>query len=86
MGFKTLQIEKKSKEVRDLFSRIKILMEKFSQELLQTQSAIGSAGKRIDAVIKRNAMITSRLSKIELSDDENSIDIPNIAQNIGEIE
>ncbi len=86
MGFRTLQIERKSKEVRDLFARIKILMAKFADELVQTQSAIGNAGKKIDAVIKRNSMITSRLSKIELGSDNEGIDIPVSTHKYEEIE
>ncbi len=79
MGFRSLQIEKKTKEVRDLFARIKVLMARFSEELIQTQNAIGNAGRKIDNVIKRNNMITQRLEKIELGEESmvpDSIDIP----------
>ena len=87
MGFRTLQIEKKTKEVRDLFAKIKSLMAKFSEELVQTQNAIGTAGRRIESVIKRNGMIAQKLQNIELSDDgSNSIDIPLIEENPGETE
>ena len=87
MGFRTLQIEKKTKEVRDLFAKIKSLMAKFSEELVQTQNAIGTAGRRIESVIKRNGMIAQKLQNIELSDDgSNSIDIPLIEENPSETE
>lgn len=87
MGFRTLQIEKKTKEVRDLFAKIKSLMAKFSEELVQTQNAIGTAGRRIESVIKRNGMIAQKLQNIELSDDgSNSIDIPLIEENSSETE
>ena len=86
MGFRTLQIEKKTKEVRDLFAKIKTLMAKFSEELLQTQNAIGTAGRRIDAVIKRNTMISQKLQNIELSDESDGIDIPLSSDNINRIE
>ena len=86
MGFRTLQIERKTKEVRDLFARIKTLMAKFSEELIQTQSAIGNAGRKIDAVIKRNSMISMKLQNIELGDEEKSIDIPFDGESVNKIE
>ena len=86
MGFRTLQIERKTKEVRDLFARIKTLMAKFSEELIQTQSAIGNAGRKIDAVIKRNSMISMKLQNIELGDEEKSIDIPFSGESANKIE
>ena len=87
MGFRTLQIEKKSREVRDLFARIKALMAKFSEELIQTQNAIGTAGRRIESVIKRNSMISQKLQNIELpNDNDDSIDIPLIDDNSDKIE
>ena len=87
MGFRTLQIEKKSREVRDLFARIKALMAKFSEELVQTQNAIGTAGRRIESVIKRNSMISQKLQNIELpNDNDDSIDIPLIDDNSDKIE
>lgn len=69
MGFRTLQIEKKTQKVWDIFAQIKLQMMRFSRDLEQTQKAIGSAGKRIDDVIKRNMMISSKLERIELPEE-----------------
>ncbi len=69
MGFRTLQIEKKTQKVWDIFAQIKLQMSRFARDLEQTQKAIGSAEKRIDDVIKRNLMISSKLERIELPEE-----------------
>ena len=70
MGFRTLQIEKKTKEVWHLFAQIKKQMEMFSRSLDDTQAAIDKASDRISDVIKRHHRLSARLGKVELPESE----------------
>lgn len=69
MGFRTLQIEKKSKQVWVLFAQIKKQMDTFTKALDDTQVAIDRASDRISDVIKRHHRLNSKLGKVELPDD-----------------
>ena len=68
MGFRTLQIEKRSEEVWNLFSKIRHEMNKFSDEIAQTQKALDGAVRKVDQIAKRSGQIGSRLESVALPD------------------
>ena len=70
MGFRTLQIEKKTKEVSDLFSKIKLYMARFGKELEATQKSLDAASKKVDRIIKTNGQITMKLNSVEMADPD----------------
>ena len=69
MGFRTLQIEKKTKDVWRLFAQIKKQMELFTRSLDDTQAAIDKASDKISDVIKRHHRLSTKLGKVELPDE-----------------
>lgn len=87
MGFRTLQIEKKTKEVWHLFAQIKKQMEMFSRSLDDTQAAIDKASDKISDVIKRHHRLSTRLGKVELPDSsENNLMLESPVEDIFEEE
>ena len=71
IGFKTLQVEKNTRRVWQLFRDLKTQFFRFGEDLEKTQSAIDKASDRISDAVKRNSMITGKLERIELPDDIN---------------
>ena len=69
IGFKTLQVEKNTKRIWQLFKDLKTQFFRFGEDLEKTQSAIDRASDRINDAVKRNSMITGKLERIELPDD-----------------
>ena len=69
IGFKTLQVEKNTKRIWQLFKDLKTQFFRFGEDLEKTQSAIDKASDRISDAVKRNSMITGKLERIELPDD-----------------
>ncbi len=70
MGFRTLQIEKRSEEVWTLFSKIRHDMAKFNDEIVQTQRALDGAVKKVDQIARRSTQIGSRLESVSLPEDD----------------
>lgn len=70
MGFRTLQIEKKTKDVWKLFAQIKKQMELFTKSLDETQLAIDKASIKISDVIKRHHRLNTKLESVEISADD----------------
>ena len=70
MGFRTLQIEKRSEEVWALFSKIRHDMAKFNDEIVQTQRALDGAVKKVDQIAKRSTQIGSRLESVSLPEED----------------
>ena len=70
MGFRTLQIEKRSEEVWALFSKIRHDMAKFNDEITQTQRALDGAVKKVDQIAKRSTQIGSRLESVSLPEED----------------
>ncbi|HIV98414.1 MAG TPA: DNA recombination protein RmuC [Candidatus Ornithospirochaeta avicola] len=66
MGFRTLQIEKRTKEVWHIFAQIKKQMSTFAEELEASKKAIEGASSKIDKAIKRSGMLQIKMEKIEL--------------------
>ena len=69
IGFKTLQVEKNTKRIWQLFKDLKTQFFRFGEDLEKTQSAIDRASDRISDAVKRNSMITGKLERIELPED-----------------
>ena len=69
IGFKTLQVEKNTKRIWQLFKDLKTQFFRFGEDLEKTQNAIDRASDRINDAVKRNSMITGKLERIELPDD-----------------
>ena len=69
IGFKTLQVEKNTKRIWQLFKDLKTQFFRFGEDLEKTQSAIDKASDRISDAVKRNSMITGKLERIELPDE-----------------
>lgn len=69
MGFRTMQVEKNTKKVWDLFAALKKQFSAFSEELDATRRSLESATSKVDKAVKRSGMITGRLERIELPDE-----------------
>lgn len=69
IGFKTLQVEKNTRRIWQLFKDLKTQFFRFGEDLEKTQSAIDRASDRINDAVKRNSMITGKLERIELPDE-----------------
>ena len=68
MGFKTVAINEKANEVRELLSAIKSQYEKFDGLLVKARKKIDEAGKTIDDAQSRNNMIQKKLRTVEALD------------------
>lgn len=69
IGFKTLQVERNTKRIWQLFKDLKTQFFRFGEDLEKTQNAIDRASDRISDAVKRNSMITGKLERIELPED-----------------
>ena len=69
IGFKTLQVERNTKRIWQLFKDLKTQFFRFGEDLEKTQNAIDRASARISDAVKRNSMITGKLERIELPED-----------------
>ena len=69
LGFRTLQVEKNTKRIWQLFRELKAQFHRFGEDLEKTQEAIDRASDRLGNAVKRNSMISGKLGKIELPDD-----------------
>lgn len=69
IGFKTLQVEKNTRKIWQLFKDLKTQFFRFGEDLEKTQNAIDRASDRINDAVKRNSMITGKLERIELPED-----------------
>ena len=65
MGFKTVAINEKANEVRQLLSAIRGQYEKFDGLLEAAKKKIDAAGKSIETAQFRNVQINKRLKKVE---------------------
>lgn len=68
MGFKTVAINEKANEVRELLSAVKTQYDKFDGLLLKARKKIDEAGKTIDDAQSRNNMIQKKLRTVEALD------------------
>jgi len=65
MGFKTLAIEKHSKEIQKLFSAFKMQFSRFCTELVKTKKKLSEVTKSIDVTSQRAQKISDKLSAVE---------------------
>ena len=71
LGFKSLQIEKKSSEVFQLLAAVKTEFGKFTQILEKTQTDINKAAEDLDKLVgARTRSINSKLKSVELIDEK----------------
>ena len=68
MGFKTVAINEKANEVRELLSAAKAQYVKFGEVLATAQRKIEEAGKTLGEAQHRNEIIHNRLKKVEDTD------------------
>lgn len=68
MGFKTVAINEKANEVRELLSAVKTQYDKFDGLLSKARKKIDEAGKTIDDAQSRNNMIQKKLRTVEALD------------------
>lgn len=68
MGFKTVAINEKANEVRELLSAVKTQYDKFDGLLLKARKKIDEAGKTIDDAQSRNNLIQKKLRTVEALD------------------
>ena len=68
LGFRTLQVEKNTRKVWELFRDLKLQFHRFGEDLEKTQAAMDRAQDRLGNAVKRSSIITGRLGKIELPD------------------
>lgn len=74
MGFKTLAIEKRSTEIGKLLASFQKDFSIYSRDLEATQSKLDGARTKLEDVVRRNAKIQEKLSKVEvLPDSEEQI-------------
>ncbi len=85
MGFKTIAINEKANEVREILGAAKVQYEKFGDLLSKAHKKVEEAGKTIGEAEKKNLYIQRKLKQIEeidtvsadklLFDETNSVDI-----------
>lgn len=78
MGFKTLAIEKRSMEIRDLLITFKMEFVKFTDLLEQTQKRMNTASKSIEDATRKTRTISKKLSQVESITDTEDEDLLNI--------
>ena len=69
IGFRTLQVEKNTRKIWQLFRDLKAQFYRFGEDLTKTQEAIDRASDKLGNAVKRNNMISGKLGRIELPDD-----------------
>lgn len=75
MGFKTLTIQKKTKEIVDLLKNVKKEFGNFEEVLLDAQKQVNKAGETITKLITtRTNKLNVQLRKIDLDDDDEEIE------------
>lgn len=72
MGFKTVAINEKANEVRELLSAIKTQYDKFDTLLDKAHKKIAEAGKTIDDAKSRNNIIQKKLRTVEALDTQSA--------------
>lgn len=72
MGFKTVAINEKANEVRELLSAIKTQYDKFDMLLDKAHKKIAEAGKTIDDAKSRNNIIQKKLRTVEALDTQSA--------------
>lgn len=75
MGFRTLAIEKRSMEIRDLLITFKMEFIKFSDLLGKTQKKLEDATKGIDDATKKTKIISRKLEAVESITDTSDEDL-----------
>lgn len=65
MGFKTVAINEKANEVRQLLGAAKVQYEKFGDLLAKAKKKVDEAGKTLEDAEKRNTLIRKKLKNIE---------------------
>lgn len=70
MGFKSLMIEKKSAELKELLGVVKTEFGRFTDALEKTQYKVNKAAEELDNLVgRRTKMMNSKLKSIDLVDD-----------------
>lgn len=69
MGFKTLAIEKRSTEIGKLLASFQKDFSIYSRDLEATQNRLDGARSKLEDVVRRNAKIQEKLSKVEVLPD-----------------
>lgn len=77
MGFKTLAIQKSSKEVFNLLSAFRKDFGKYVADIEKAQGYVGMVGKTLDEATKRNDLILKKLDKVE------KLDVPDPDDTVG---
>ncbi len=72
MGFKTVAINEKANEVRELLSAVKAQYGKFDDLLVKARKKIDEAGKTIDDAQFRNTQINKKLRSVEALDSQSA--------------
>jgi DNA recombination protein RmuC len=65
LGFRTLAIQKSSKEVFDLLAKFKVDFNKFVENIEKAQNQVQSADKTLSEATKRTSIILKKLDKVE---------------------
>lgn len=65
MGFRTLQIQKRTKEIEIMLGKAKTEFEKYGEVIEKVEGYINLAGKTLDTVVTRNKKITAALKNVE---------------------
>ncbi|HKL73764.1 MAG TPA: DNA recombination protein RmuC, partial [Clostridia bacterium] len=65
IGFRTLAIQKSSREVFDLLGKFKADFNKFVDNIDKAQSQVQGAGKSLEQATKRTTIILKKLDKVE---------------------
>lgn len=74
MGFKTLAIEKRSMEIRDLLINFKTEFIRFSELIEDTQNRLGKVTETLEMANRRTKSISKKLSAVEsITDTEDEI-------------
>ncbi len=68
IGFRSMAINEKAKEVREILAAAKTQYEKFGEVLTKARKKIDEAGRRLDEAQNRNDIIQKKLKTVEVID------------------
>ncbi|MCQ2462758.1 MAG: DNA recombination protein RmuC, partial [Clostridia bacterium] len=75
MGFRAIAVNEKAKEIRALLAAAKAQYDKFGESLEKARRKIEEAGKSLDEAQSRNSIIQKKLKSVELTGEENAVEI-----------
>ena len=72
MGFKTIALNNKMKDIRKILAEALKQYDMFSSDIEKAQQSLDTAAKRMEAVASRNGIMYRKIKKIDSIETENT--------------